>query len=54
MAISYQKLTDKEIDTFIKMRINQLREEGANEEIDLEPALKDYYKRHITDGTFIS
>lgn len=54
MAISYQKLTDKEIDTFIKMRINQLREEGAKEEIDLEPALKDYYKRHITDGTFIS
>ena len=36
------------------MRINQLREEGAKEDIDLEPALKDYYLRHLSDGTFIS
>lgn len=54
MAISYQKLTDKELDVFIKMRIDQLREEGAKEDIDLEPALKDYYQRHMADGTFIS
>ena len=31
-----------------------MREEGAKEEIDLEPALKDYYQRHMADGTFIS
>lgn len=54
MAISYQKLTNNELDTFIKMRINQLREEGAKEDIDLVPALKDYYQRHMADGTFIS
>ena len=36
------------------MRINQLREEGAKEDIDLEPALKDYYLRHLSDGTFVS
>lgn len=36
------------------MRIAQLREEGAKEDIDLTPALKDYYKRHMADGTFIS
>ena len=30
-----------------------MREEGAKEEIDLEPALKDYYQRHMADGTFI-
>ena len=36
------------------MRITQLREEGATEEIDLVPALKDYYHRHMADGTFVS
>lgn len=36
------------------MRINQLREEGAKEDINLEAALKDYYLRHLSDGTFIS
>lgn len=54
MSVSYQRLTDKELSIFIKMRINQLREEGAEENIDLEPALKDYYCRHMADGTFIS
>ena len=38
--ITYQRLTEKELDTFIKMRIRQLREEGATEEIDLVPALR--------------
>ena len=54
MAISYRRLTEKELDCFINMRINQLREEGAKEEIDLTPALKDYYTRHMQDGTFVS
>ena len=36
------------------MRINQLREEGATENIDLTPTLKDYYDRHMADGTFVS
>jgi GNAT superfamily N-acetyltransferase len=52
--ISYKRLTEKELDTFIRMRINQLREEGATEDIDLVPALRDYYNRHIADGTFVS
>ena len=54
MKIEYRKLTENELDTFINMRINQLREEGAKEEIDLVPALKDYYTRHMADGTFVS
>ncbi len=54
MKISYRRLTDKELDIFIKMRINQLHEEGAKEDIDIEPALRDYYQRHMADGTFIS
>ncbi len=42
------------MDIFIEMRIRQLREEGAKEDIDLVPALKDYYDRHLNDGTFVS
>lgn len=54
MAIKYKKMTEKELDTFIQIRINQLREEGAKEDIDLRPALLDYYHRHMSDGTFVS
>lgn len=54
MNIVYKRLTDKELDIFIRMRISQLREEGATENIDLTPELKNYYKRHMADDTFIS
>lgn len=52
--IEYKKLTENELDRFIEMRIDQLREEGAKEEFDLRPSLKDYYERHLKDGTFVS
>ena len=52
--ITYRKLTADDLDTFIQMRITQLREEGATEDFDLVPALKDYYNRHLADGTFVS
>lgn len=54
MDITYRKLTERELDTFIDIRIHQLREEGAAEDIDLKPALYDYYNRHMADGTFVS
>ena len=54
MELTYKRLTEKELPAFIEMRINQLREEGATEDIDLRPALKDYYNRHMADGTFVS
>ena len=54
MEIRYKKLTKKELDIFIRLRINQLREEGAAEDTDLVPALRDYYERHMADGTFVS
>ena len=54
MKIEYRRLKEKEITTFIGMRIQQLREEGAKEEIDLIPALREYYMRHMADGTFVS
>ena len=52
--INYRKLTKEDLDTFIDMRIKQLREEGAKEDIDIVPALKDYYNRHLSDETFVS
>lgn len=54
MNILYQKLTENELDEFIKLRIDQLREEGAQDDIDLVPALKKYYLRHMADNTFFS
>lgn len=54
LAITYRKLTEEDLDAFISMRIVQLREEGATEDIDLVPALRDYYHRHLSDGTFVS
>ena len=52
--MEYVKLTEDRLDEFISLRINQLREEGAKEDIDLVPPLKDYYIRHLADGTFVS
>ena len=54
MMIEYRKLSKAELPTFIEMRINQLREEGATEDIDLRPALYRYYEKHMADVTFIS
>ena len=58
--ITYKKLTEAELDTFIGMRITQLTEEytvagkTVPEGVDLESALKDFYHRHMADGTFVS
>ena len=52
--IEYRELTIEEIDAFARLRIRQLVEEGARAEGDLLPALLDYYRRHLSDGTFIS
>ena len=52
--IEYRLLTPANVDTFIEMRVRQLREEGATEDIDLRPALRDYYDRHLSDGSFVS
>ena len=54
MGIDYRRLSKEYLETFIQMRITQLREEVAKEEIDLAPALRDYYDRHMADGTFVS
>lgn len=53
MNINFKRLSKCELETFITMRINQLREEGATEDIDLRPALRSYYNKHMEDGTFV-
>lgn len=52
--IIYRRLDKTDVDTFIKMRIVQLQEEGANPSFDLFPMLYEYYNKHLKDGTFIS
>ena len=59
MVIIYKKLTENELDRFIGMRITQLTEEYTSEgksapEVDLKSALKEYYHKHMADGTFVS
>ena len=54
MTITYRKLKTEDLDIFIRMRIDQLREEGAKEDIDLVPALRDYYECHLANDTFVS
>lgn len=60
MDISYKKLTTSELDVFIDMRITQLTEEYVSSgrtvptDVDLQSALKDYYNRHLAEGTFVS
>ena len=52
--LTYRRLTETDIPTFVAMRITQLKEEGAQSDLDLEPALTTYYQKHLTDGTFVS
>ena len=52
--LEYRRMEEKDLETFMDIRISQLREEGATEDIDLKPYLRDYYERHMKDGTFVS
>ena len=60
MDIVYKKFSENEIDEVIRLRINQLTEEYTNEgkeppkDVDLESVLRDFYERHMADGTFVS
>ncbi len=60
MNIVYKRLTENELGTIIKMRIDQLTEEYVSagktvpEDVDLEVALSDFYKRNMAAGTYVS
>ena len=54
MEFTCRKLRPEDLEIFIQMRIRQLKEEGVEATVDLAPALRDYYERHMKDGTFVS
>lgn len=54
VPVSYRRMEAEDLEQFIALRISQLREEGATEDLNLVPALEDYYHRHMADGTFVS
>ena len=54
VLLTYRRLTEADVPTFVTMRITQLKEEGAKSDLDLAPALTAYYQKHLADGTFVS
>ena len=52
--VDYRRMAPADVGDFIETRIRQLREEGATEDVDLRPALRDYYRRHMADGSFVA
>ena len=60
MDIVYKKLSENELGRIIKMRIDQLTEEYTSvgktvpENVNLEDALMDFYKRNMASGTYVS
>lgn len=60
MKIEYKRMTEADIENVISLRVNQLIEEHVSEGrtppegVDLESALRDFYTKHMSDGSFVS
>jgi GNAT superfamily N-acetyltransferase len=54
MDIKFRKLEKNDLPVFIKMRMDQLQEEGAEPVFDISSVLYEYYVKHLEDGTFVS
>ncbi len=54
LGLEFCRLTEKNVPAFVELRMAQLLEEGADESMDLRPALADYCARHLADGGFVS
>lgn len=54
IGLEFHRLSEDDLPSFIEIRLAQLLEEGASENVDLRPALGDYYVRHLADDTFVS
>lgn len=52
--LTCRRLMAEDVPDFAAMRIAQLKEEGAESDLDLMPALLEYYRKHLADGTFVS
>ncbi len=60
MEIVYKRLSENELNKVIELRISQLTEEYSQEgkavpeDVDLESALMDFYKKNLAAGTYVS
>ena len=52
--ITYRKIGMTDIDRFIELRRIQLLEEGSEAICDITESLRDFYNRHLSDGTFVA
>ncbi len=52
--ITYRLANINDIDNLVELRLNQLKDEGAEELFDLKPYLYDYYKTNLGNNSFIS
>lgn len=53
-SIQFKKLEISDIPAFVELRINQLKEEGNQQDFDLSPSLYSFYEKHVNDGTFVA
>lgn len=52
--ITYRLANISDVDKLVELRINQLKDEGAIETLDLKPYLKEYYTTNLNNKSFIS
>ena len=52
--ITYRLANISDVDKLVELRINQLKDEGAKETLDLKPYLKEYYTTNLNNKSFIS
>ena len=50
----FRRLQISDLDSFIVLRLEQMREEGAASPESLSDALRDYYEKSLADGSFVS
>jgi hypothetical protein len=52
--ITYRKIELTDIDRLVELRKIQLLEEGAESTCDITESLYNFYKQHLSAGTFVS
>lgn len=51
MELGYSRAMTDDVGRLVELRVSQLREEGAEDSVDLGPVLREYYAQHFSDGT---
>ncbi|GAA5549343.1 hypothetical protein [Anaerostipes caccae] len=52
--ISYRRMTVCDIPAVVRMRVQQLKDEGAQADFELKPYLTEFYERNLETGLYIS